>query len=171
MSLGPIQILIIGFEKDDFAHNMLPELRVLDEKGFIKIVDILFVKKDGKGSIFAFCEDELTGEEAIRFGSIAGTLIGLGVPEDENDRESIGPGNFGLAENDFGSNLKEIAGIIEKIPNDSPFAVVLIEQCWTIELNENITKSGGVLLAQGQVSPKSLINIGAEIDALKRYHG
>jgi hypothetical protein len=46
--------------------------------------------------------------------------------------------------------------------------VVLIEQCWTIALNDNITKSGGVLLAQGQVSPISLVNIVAEIDASRR---
>ena len=168
MSLGPIQILIIGFEDDDFARQILPKLRTLDKDGFIKIVDILFAKKDVKGNIFALREDELTAEEAMRFGSIAGTLIGLGIPEDEEGGEVKKLENFELAENDFGSNLKEIAGIVEKIPKDSPFAVVLIEQCWTIALNDNITKSGGVLLAQGQVSPISLVNIVAEIDASRR---
>ena len=164
MSLGPIQILIIGFEEDDFACEILPKLRTLDKDGFIKIVDILFAKKDIKGNIFALREDELTVEEAMRFGSIAGTL-GLGIPEDEEGGKATRLENFELAENDFGSNLKEIAGIVEKIPKDSSFAVVLIEQCWTIALNDNITKSGGVLLAQGQVSPISLVNIVVEIDA------
>jgi len=168
MSLGPIQILIIGFEDDDFACEILPKLRTLDKDGFIKIVDILFAKKDIKGNIFALREDELTAEEAMRFGSIAGTLVGLGMPEDEEGGEVTRRENFELAENDFGSNLKEIAGIVEKIPKDSSFAVVLIEQCWTIALNDNITKSGGVLLAQGQVSPISLVNIVAEIDASRR---
>ena len=123
MSLGPIQILIIGFEDDDFACEILPKLRALDKDGFIKIVDILFAKKDIKGYIFALREDELTADEAMRFGSIAGTLIGLGITGDEDYGEAARLENFELAENDFGSNLKEIANNVEKISKDSPFAV------------------------------------------------
>jgi uncharacterized membrane protein len=163
MALGPIQILVAGFAGDDFTGKILPELRALDEKGFIKIIDLLFAKKDIKGNIFALIENELTADEAVRFGSIAGTLIGLGISEDEGSWKTKETGYFASAENDFASNLKEMADVIEKIPLDSSFVVVLIEQCWTIELKDNITKAGGVLLAQGQLSPLSLVNIGAEI--------
>ncbi len=165
MNLGPIQILIAGFSRDDFACKILPNLRILDEKGFIRIIDVLFAKKDFKGNIFALNENGLTAQEAVRFGSVAGALIGLGITEDAGGGDAADTCYFALAENDFGSNLKELAGVIEKIPKDSSFAVVLIEQCWTIELKDNITRAGGVLLAQGQVSPLSLVNIGAEIAA------
>jgi uncharacterized membrane protein len=169
MNVGPIQILVVGFARDDFTCKILPNLRVLDEKGFIKIIDVLFAKKDIKGNIFALNENELTAEESVRFGSVAGALIGLGISEVAGGGEAAGAGYFALAENDFGSNLKDLAGVIENIPKDSSFAVVLIEQRWTIELKDNITQAGGVLLAQGQVSPLSLINIGAEIAAATNY--
>jgi uncharacterized membrane protein len=164
MDAGPIQILVIGFTRDDFTNKILPILRVLDETTYIKIIDILFGKKDIRGNIFAIAEDELTLKEAERFGSVAGTLIGLGLTQGERSEPSS-PGDLAFAENDFGFNIEEIERVIEKIPNNSSFAIVLIEQCWTIEFKDNITKAGGKLLAQGQVSPLSLANVEAEIAA------
>lgn len=164
MTQGPIQIVMAGFNRDDFAGKILPELRALDQKGFIKIIDLLFAKKDIKGKIFALKEDELTAEETVRFGSLAGTLIGLGI-SDDREEEAIGTGYFTLAENDFGYDIKEISDVIEEIPKSSSFAVILIEQHWANELKENITKAGGVLLLQGQLSPRALVNIDAEMAA------
>ncbi len=165
MTVGPIQIFIVGFTREDFVCKILPSLRVLDEKGFIKIIDVLFAKKDIRGNIFARNEKDLTCEEAVRFGSIAGALIGLNISDKSGCKEATSNEYFALAENDFGSNIEEIGKIIERIPNDGSFAVVLIEQCWTTELKEDIASAGGVLLAQGQVSPLSLINIAADIAA------
>jgi len=88
----------------------------------------------------------------------------LGLTQGERSEPSS-PGDLAFAENDFGFNIEEIERIIEKIPNNSSFAIVLIEQCWTIEFEDNITKAGGKLLAQGQVSPLSLANVEAEIAA------
>jgi len=164
MDAGPIQILVIGFTRDDFTNKILPILRVLDETTYIKIIDILFGKKDIRGNIFAIAEDELTLKEAERFGSVAGTLIGLGLTQGERSEPSS-PGDLAFAENDFGFNIEEIKRVIGKIPNNSSFVIVLIEQCWTIEFKDNITKAGGKLLAQGQVSPLSLANVEAEIAA------
>jgi hypothetical protein len=149
-----IQILFVGFTGDDFIRRVLPELRALSEKGFINIIDLLFAKKDIKGNILALKERELTADEAVRFGSIAGTLIGLDIFEDEGRKES-----------DFGSDLKDIAIVIEKIPKDSSFGVLLIEHCLTIELKKTLNDAGGVLLAQGLVSPLALANIDEEIAA------
>jgi hypothetical protein len=164
MDVGPVQMLVIGFTRDDLPNRILPILRVLDETSYIKIFDILFAKKDIIGNIFAIAEDELTIQEAERFGSVAGTLIGLGLTQEERS-EASSPEYLAFEENDFGFNIEEIERVIEKIPNDSSFAIVLIEQCWIIEFRDNITEAGGVLLAQGQVSPLSLANIEAEIAA------
>ena len=33
-----IQILLVGFTRDDFVSRVLPELRALSEKGFINMI-------------------------------------------------------------------------------------------------------------------------------------
>ena len=73
--------------------------------------------------------------------------------------------HIAVKESDFGSDLKDIAIVIEKIPKDSSFGIVLVEHCRTIELKKTLNDAGGVLLAQGLVSPLALANIDAEIAA------
>jgi len=163
--MDAIQILLVGFTRDDFISRVLSELRALSEKGLINIIDLLFAKKDIKGNILALKKRELTADEAVRFGSIAGTLIGLDISEDEGGAEISGMEHITVKESDFGSALKDIAIVIEKIPKDSSFGIILTEHCRTIELKKTLNDAGGVLLAQGLVSPLALANIDAEIAA------
>lgn len=164
MVLGPLQLLIIGFEEDNFADRILPELRALGQNGPFRTIDILFAKKDNIGKILAVKTSKFTEEEAVRFGSIAGALIGLSISVDDGSKEISEIGYFTLAESDLGSNLKDIAAIIEKIPKDSSFAVVLIEHRWAIKLRETVTDAGGVLLAQGLILPLVLAKMGTEFE-------
>ena len=165
MAMDEIQILLVGFTGDDFISRVLPELRALSEKGFINIIDLLFAKKDIKGNILALKKRELTADEAVRFGSIAGTLIGLDIFVDEGGTEISGIEHIAVNESDFGSDLKDIAIVVEKIPKDSSFGIILVEHCQAIELKKTLNDAGGVLLAQGLVSPLALANIDAEIAA------
>ena len=163
MFMEEIKILLVGFTRDDSTSRVVPELRALSEKGIINIIDLLFAKKDLKGNILALKERELTADEAVRFGSIAGTLIGLDIFEDEGITNTSEIEHIAVKESDFGSYLKDIAIVIEKIPKDSSFGIILVENCRTIELNKTLNDAGGVLLAQGLVSPLALAKIDAEI--------
>ena len=55
MSIGPIQMVVIGFETNDrFKGEIMQELDALRGRGVIRVLDLLFVMKDEAGDIFAF---------------------------------------------------------------------------------------------------------------------
>ena len=75
---GPIQVFVIGFDKFEATGRIMAELRRVRKRGVIRIVDILFVQKDKHGSIENSMHlTDLSEDERMRLGSIAGGLIGL----------------------------------------------------------------------------------------------
>ena len=81
--LGPVQMLVLGFEGDHFTGEILPELRRLKDADVIRMIDLLFVRKDAQGELDVLHVSDLTPEEATEFGAIAGALIGLGADGEE----------------------------------------------------------------------------------------
>ena len=47
--MGPVQMLVLGFEGDHFTGEILPELRRLKDADVIRMIDMLFVRKDAAG--------------------------------------------------------------------------------------------------------------------------
>ena len=59
MSLGPIEIIVIGFPENRFTGEIVPALTDLVEAGFVRIVDLVFVTKDDDGTVSALELNEL----------------------------------------------------------------------------------------------------------------
>ena len=78
-TLGPVQVMVIGFEGHDFTGEILPELRRLEEQDIVSLVDLLFVEKDDDGEVRTVELSGLSAEERAEFGAIAGALAGLGA--------------------------------------------------------------------------------------------
>ena len=78
-TLGPVQVMVIGFEGHDFTGEILPELRRLEEQDIVSLVDLLFVEKDDDGEVRTVELSGLSAEERAEFGAIAGALTGLGA--------------------------------------------------------------------------------------------
>jgi uncharacterized membrane protein len=163
MVTGPLQLLMIGYAEDNFPGRILPDLRALGREGNIRIMDLLFAKKDKMGKIWALKNGEFTAEETVRFGAIAGALIGLGTMGLAEGKESAGISDFSVAENDSGLGLEDIAALIKLVPNGSSFAIALIEHQWAIKLKDLIIEAGGTLLAQGIVAPQALVHLESEL--------
>jgi hypothetical protein len=51
MSLGPIEVLALRFPGNQFKGEIIPALTELVESGTIRVIDILFVRKDENGKI------------------------------------------------------------------------------------------------------------------------
>ena len=51
MALGPIQLLVVGFDEGRFRGEILPELERLRELDVIRIVDLLFLRCDDNGEL------------------------------------------------------------------------------------------------------------------------
>ena len=79
MTIGPVQLLIVSFEKPDFQGEIIDELRRLRDNDVIRLIDALAVQKDMDGDLVALQWSDLSVEEAEGFGATVGALLGLGL--------------------------------------------------------------------------------------------
>ena len=78
MAIGPVQLIVLGFEHPDFHGEIIAELERLRESDTVRVIDALAVHKDAEGEIEVAHLSNLTRDEAIELGSKIGALIGLG---------------------------------------------------------------------------------------------
>jgi hypothetical protein len=73
---------------------------------------------------------------------------------------------------DFGVSVQvlkdQITNLAQDLPTDGACAIALIEHRWVPTLKEHVQKAGVVVLAQGLVRPRSLIMLGAELQAAEQ---
>jgi hypothetical protein len=110
-------------------------------------------------------------DEQRKFGTLARVLIGMGAAmEYVKGGGELGTGAF--ADQDFGEPAQEIKERIYEAAQDLPpgaaCAIALIEHRWVLELKENVQKQGVVILTQGLVRPRSLMMLGAELQAAEQ---
>ena len=83
MNIGPVQMLILGFEDPKFTGEGLAELERLREAEIIRLIDLLAVWKDADGNVAVLQDTQLSEGEAKEFGAVVGGLIGLGMAGEE----------------------------------------------------------------------------------------
>jgi len=79
MSIGPIQLIVLGFNHPDFKGEVIEELEHLRDSDMVRVIDSLVVYKDAEGNVTTAHLSNLTQEEATELGSKVGALIGLGM--------------------------------------------------------------------------------------------
>ena len=161
MAIGPVQLLVLGFEEPDFHGEIIAELERLRESDTVRVIDALAVHKDADGEIEIAHLSNLTKDEAIELGTKIGALIGLGIEGEEGAEAGALAGATAAAED--GINVftdDEAWDILEDIPNDSAAALILIEHHWAVGLRDAIARAGGFRLSDGFISPLDLVEIG-----------
>jgi uncharacterized membrane protein len=162
MAIGPVQLIVLGFNHPDFHGEIIAELERLHESGTVRVIDALAVYKDAAGELEVEHLSNLTEAEAIEVGSKIGALIGLGI-EGEEGAEAGAAAGAEVAAAEGGVNvLTEEEGwdVLEDIPNDSAAALVLLEHHWAVPLRDAIVRAGGFRLSDGFISPLDLVAIG-----------
>jgi len=161
---GPVQMLVLEFDRTRFDGAILPELERLKEQGIIRIVDLLFVAKPEGGVLEVVKKSDLTQDQAVEFGAIVGALVGLGT---RNEEEIVRAADAGAAELEDGHLFDDAEAwyLADAIPEGSSAAIVLIEHRWAIPLRDKIVGAGGVALADEWIHPADLIAIGAAASA------
>ena len=86
MAIGPVQMLVLGFQDPKFTGEIIAELQRLKEQDIVRLIDAMAVQKDANGEITALQISDLSPEEAQEFGAIVGALIGLGEAGEEGPR-------------------------------------------------------------------------------------
>jgi uncharacterized membrane protein len=171
MSIGPVQLIVLGFNHPDFhgeVINALEDLRMTDT---VRVIDALAVYKDADGELEAEHLSNLTEAEAVELGSKIGALIGLGFAGEEGAEAGALAGAEAAEE---GASLlpeQEVWDVLEDIPLDSAAALLLIEHHWAVPLRDAVMRAGGFRISDGFISPLDLVAIGMhEADEAQQLH-
>jgi len=160
MTFGPVQMLVVGFDTDEFTGKIREELKRLNEQDVVRVIDLLAVRKSEDGELEVLQESDLTQDEAMEFGALIGALVGFGAGgEDEATIAAVA----GAAELEDGHVFDdaEVWYLGDAIPPGTAAAIALLEHRWAIPLRDKIIEAGGVALADEWIHPRDLIAVGA----------
>jgi uncharacterized membrane protein len=176
MAIGPVQLIVLGFDQPDFHREIIDELERLRESDTVRVIDALAVHKDDAGEIEVAHLSNLTKDEAIELGSKVGALIGLGIEGDEGmEAGALAGAELAAEEGVQIFSDEEPWDVLKEIPPGTAAALLLVEHHWAVPLRDAVARAGGFRISDGFISPFDLIAIGllsskeaAEHQALER---
>jgi uncharacterized membrane protein len=153
--IGPVQLLVVGFDEPEFRGEVLAQLQALREQDLVRVVDILVVDKDADGAVTTGQFSDLSEGEAQELGAVVKALVGLGelAGGDAEGAAALWAREGGLGE-------EEVLDVLEEIPPDTAVAIALLEHRWALPLREAIVGAGGVPILDTWVHPRDLVEVG-----------
>ncbi len=130
--LGPVDWIVVEFPGSKFSGEMAPHLRDLVDRGIVRVLDLLILKKDEDGSLDAFEISELDDSEAGQFRAYENELAHL------------------LTEDD-------VTGLAAAIEPGSTAAVLVWENLWAAPFASAARRAGGQLVASGRIPVQALL--------------
>jgi len=162
MTLGPVQILTLGFEEPNFHGAIMEVLNRLRDQDIVNLVDVLIVAKDDDGNV---TQVELSDRpELEKYGALVGALLGLGAAGAAGMEAGAVAGAVAMADGKM-YDPDEVWVLAEQIPPGMTAAVALLEHRWAIPLREAIADTGGFVLADEWLHPDDLVRYGAQAAA------
>jgi uncharacterized membrane protein len=160
MAIGPVQLIVLGFNHPQFHGEIIAELERLRESDTVRVIDSLVVYKDKDGALEVEHLSNLSTEEAIELGSKVGALVGLGIEGEEGMEAGAAIGAEAGADGIEVFSEEDEWDVIEDIPPDSAAALILLEHHWAVPLRDAIARAGGFRISDGFISPLDLVAIG-----------
>ena len=183
MTIGPIQLVVLGFEDNHFTGEILPALRAAHRQGVIRLLDLLFLQKDASGALHTLQASDLSPEERLRFGAVVGALLGVGAGTVAGGLQAGAAGSKvgavvgavagikaavnAFAHDEYGLSQTDIQAIAQRIANGHSAALALFEHQWAIPLKEAVLKAHGQVLAEGLLTPETLVALGTHLEAAR----
>ena len=164
MSIGPIQALVIGFPDNDlFEGRIAEELGRLSDVGQIRIIDAVFVIRDG-GDAAVLSVSDLDDDQRAELRSAVGALVGLGIAGGEG---AVVGAALGSAVDADAPTLAESVGVglLDELPEGSSALVLAIEHRWAVPLRDAVRDAGGVVLGHRSLTAEDLIALGIDLGA------
>ncbi|MDT2004863.1 DUF1269 domain-containing protein [Rhodococcus opacus] len=142
--LGPIDYLVVEFPADRKPDgSALPHLIDLVERGIIRVLDLVFVRKEADGSLAGIAVEDVGFEGRVDVTLFAEAATGL------IDR----------------TDLEEAASVLE--PGCSG-AILVYENCWAAPFASALRREGAQLVASGRIPVQGIL---AALDALDAATG
>ena len=129
--LGPVDYIVVEFPGSKFSGEIAPALADLVERGLVRILDLLILKKDDDGALEAF---ELSDLEDTEIGELR---------RHERDLAML------LSEDD-------VAAVAAAIEPGSTAGVLVWENSWAAPFASAVRRSGGQLVASGRIPIQAL---------------
>ena len=147
---GPVQVLVVGFDRPTFSGEVLAEFTRLREAGIVRLVDLLIVSRTEDGAFETLALPE--GVEAD-FGDLAAAV--LGTPEDSTEAQETPEKEAASAGNDPAPrDTAPTWSLADAIPVGGTAAVALVEHTWAAPLGAAIERAGGNLLDETWLAPE-----------------
>jgi uncharacterized membrane protein len=159
MPIGPVQLLVVSFDKPDFSGEILAELGRLRENQVIRLIDALAVQKNPDGTLAVLQWSDLSIEEAEDLGATVGALLGLGTGGEAGVEAGAIAGMKAGSDGHL-IDEAEVWDVADAIEPGSAAAIALIEHVWAVPLRAAIAKAGGVAVSDEWVHPLDLVEIG-----------
>jgi uncharacterized membrane protein len=160
MTYGPLQLIAIGFEHASLPLNFVNQLRQLRDAGVVRLVDAVFVAKDEHDNLNALQVTDLAKDEVLLLGTIVGALIGYGAIGEQGIDRGAEIGMLSSEDGLFGLSADDIDEIADRIPRGSAATFILLEHLWAIGVKDAIREADGQVIAQGWLTPTTLIAMG-----------
>ena len=132
--LGPVDYLVVEFpaEKANFQGEIASELKALIDRGTIRVLDLLLLRKDENGSV-----------EALELEDVDESLVGE-LRELEREAAML------LAEED----VESIGMALEP---GAVAGVLVWENSWAGPFGSAVRRAGGQLVANGRIPTQAII--------------
>lgn len=137
--LGPVDWVVVEFPGSKLTGDIAPVIKDYEARGLIKVLDLLFLKKDQDGSLEAFEASDL-GDGEI--------------------------GELRAYEKDLAMVLceQDVTDLAETIEPGSSAAVLVWENLWAAPFGAAVRHAGGQLAASGRI-PTQAVLAAMEADA------
>ncbi len=131
--LGPVDYLVVEFpaQRANFSGEMAAELSALVDRGLVRVLDLLFLRKNEDGSVEGLETHEFGDDE---LGELRALEDELALLLAEEDVESIGAA----------------------LEPGSIAAVVVWENLWAAPFGSAVRRAGGQLVAGGRIPIQAL---------------
>lgn len=137
---GPIDYIIVGFDKPNFDGSILKEVANAVESGAINLIAISAVIKDKEGHVTTLDVSEINNEFIVNFTQKVHLQSNL-IDQDDID---------------------EVADLLAE---DSAAGLLIIEHLWAKPLKQAILNANGYLIADGRIHPDAVQQINNEGEA------
>ena len=130
--LGPVDWIVVEFPGSKFNGEIAPALQDLVQRGTIRVLDLLMLKKDTDGSLEAF---ELSDLDPSEVGELRAYEKSLAMLLSEDD----------------------VTAVAAAVEPGSSAAVLVWENLWAAPFASAVRHAGGQLVASGRIPIQALL--------------